>query len=100
MGKLLLTIIVADLKWFILKNKPVIYTRTFIELYNWKTRMQVYKIYEMIEFEKMHTLTAENLCNLSAYWIIQISLILSSVHIIFRNQEKFIFYINNCIHWD
>lgn len=33
-GKLLLTVTMADPEWFTLKDKPVKYTRVFIELYN------------------------------------------------------------------
>lgn len=70
MRKLLLTVIVADLKWFTPKNKSATYTGTLVEFYNWKKCRQVYKIYGMVEFEKMHTSTAENFYNLSAHRII------------------------------
>lgn len=54
----------------------------------------------MIEFEKMRTLTANNLRNLGAYQIIEISSILQNVYVISRDQGKIIFYINNYIDWN
>ena len=49
----------------------------------------------MIELEKMRALTAEKPRNLVAHQIIEISLVLCSAHVVFRDQEKFLFYINN-----
>ena len=54
----------------------------------------------MIEFENMRALTAENPCNLGVYWIIEISLVLYRAHLILRDQDKFIFYVNNYINED
>ena len=88
---------IADLEQFISKDKPVTYTKAFVKLYNWKNRGQVYKIYRIIELEKMHALTAKNPCNLNANQIIEISLVLRNTHIILRDQDKFVFYINNYI---
>ena len=51
----------------------------------------------MIELEKMHTLIAEYFCNLGAYRIIEISSVLRSAHMVPRNQDKFVFYVNNHI---
>ena len=51
----------------------------------------------MIELEKIRTLTVKNPCILSAYWIIEILLVLHSAYIIFKNQDKFVFYVNNYI---
>ena len=90
----------ADPKQFIPKNKPVIYTRALVELYNWKNRVQVHEIYGMIELEKIYALIAKNPRNFGAYWIIEISLILCSVHVIPKDEDKVIFYINNYIDWD
>ena len=90
----------ADSKQFTLKGKPVTYTRAFVELYNWKNHGQVHEIHKMIKLEKMRALTVENLCNLGIHQMIEISLILHSVHVIPRDQNKFVFYINNYIDWD
>ena len=64
--KLLLIVTVADPEWFTLKDKPVIYTGAFVEIYNWRYREQVHEIHGMIELEKMRVSTAENPHNLSA----------------------------------
>ena len=65
--KLLLTMIMADLKQFVPKFKQVICTGAFFEFYNEKNGRQVHKIYRMIKFEKMHALTVENPYNFGAY---------------------------------
>ena len=98
--RLLLTVTVADPELFILKDKPVTYTRAFVELYNWKNNGQVHEIYEIIELEKMCTLIAKNFCNLGVHQIIEILLVLRSTHVVPKNQEKFVFYVNNYIDWD
>ena len=98
--KLLLTLTMADPEWFTLKGKPVIYTRAFVELYNWRNHKQVHEIYEIIKLEKMRASIAENLRNLGAYWMMKILSILHSAHVVPRDQDKFVFYINNYIDWN
>ncbi len=90
----------ADPERFTLKGKPVIYTGVFVELYNWRHRGQVYEIHGIIELKKMHTLIAENPHNLVAHRIIEISSVLRSVHVVPRDQDKVVFYVNNYINWD
>lgn len=85
--------IVTDSERFIIKNKLI----TFIELHNRKDDKHVYEIYEMIEFEEMYVLIVENFHNLDLYWIIEISLILYSINVTPRNQNKVIFYVINYI---
>ena len=87
----------ADLEQFIFKGKSVTYTRAFVELYNRKNGRQVHEIYGMIELKKIRALTAENPHNLSAHWIIEISLVLYSTYMVSKNQDKFVFYVNNYI---
>ena len=94
---LLLTVTVADPKWFTLKYKPVTYTGALVELYKWKNHEQIHKISMMIEFKKMHTLITKNLCNLGVYWIIEISSVLCNAYVVSRNQDKFVFYVQNYI---
>ena len=48
----------------------------------------------------MRALIAKKPCNLGVYWIIEISLILYSTHFIPKDQDKFVFYVNNYINWD
>ena len=98
--KLLLTVTVANQEWFTPKNKPITYTRQFVKLYNCRNCDQVHKIHGMVELEKMQTSTIKNLCNLGAYWIIKISSILRSAYVVLKDQDKFIFYVNNYIDWD
>ena len=54
----------------------------------------------MIELEKMRTLTMENPRNLGIHQIIKISLVLYNAHLVSRDQNKFVFYVNNYINWD
>ena len=90
----------ADLERFNLKGKLVIYTRAFVKLYNLRNCGQVDEIYGMMKLENMRVLTLKYLSNLGVYLIIQISLILHSVYVIFRYPDKFVFYINNYIDWE
>lgn len=43
---------------------------------------------------------AENLYNLDIYYIIEISWILYSIYVIPKDQDRFVFYVNNYINWD
>lgn len=90
----------ADSEQFTLKSKPITYTKAFVKLYNWRNRKQVHEIYEIIELEKMHVLTSKNPCNLGIHQIIKILSILYSIYVVFRNQNKFMSYVNNYIDWD
>lgn len=90
----------ADLKWFTPKGKSVTYTEVFVKIDNWKNHRQFDEINSIIELEKMRTLTAKNPRNLNAHQIIKISSILRSAHLVLRNQDKFMFYINKYINWN
>ena len=48
----------------------------------------------------MRALTTENPRNLGAHWIIEIFLVLCSAHLVPKDQDKFVFYVNNYIDWD
>ena len=48
----------------------------------------------------MYASIAKNPCNSGACWIMEISLILRSPHMVSKNQNKVVFYINNYIDWD
>ena len=48
----------------------------------------------------MRASTTENPRNLGAHWIIEILLVLYNTHVVPRDQDKFLFYINNYIDWD
>ena len=45
-------------------------------------------------------MTAENLHNLNTYQIIEILSVPRNAHMVPRDQNKFVFYINNYIDWD
>lgn len=91
---------VADPEQFTFKGNSAIYIRAFVERFNERKRRQIHKIHEMIRFDKIHTSTCKNPCNLGAHWIIEISSVLHSTYVIPRNQDKFVFYVNNHIDWD
>ncbi len=48
----------------------------------------------------MCVLITKNPRNLDTHQIIEISLVLRNTHIVFKNQDKIVFYINNYINWD
>ena len=54
----------------------------------------------MVEFEKIRTLITKNPYNFSACRIIKIFSILHNAHVVPRDQDKVVFYINNSIDWD
>lgn len=51
----------------------------------------------MVELEKMRILIIEYSYNLDAYRIIETFLVLYIAYIVPGNQNRFVFYINNCI---
>ena len=99
-GKLLLIVTVVDLERFTVKGKPITYTGAFVELYNWRNYGQVHEIHGMVELEKWYASTAENPRNLGAYRIIEVSSVLRSAHVVPRDQDRAVFYVNNYIDWD
>ena len=48
----------------------------------------------------MRASTAENPRNLAAHRIIEISFVLRSAHVVPRDQDKIVFYVNKYIDWD
>lgn len=83
----MLTVTIVDPKWFSLKNKPVTYTRAFIELYNWRNHGQVYENIGIIKLKSICALTAKNFFHLGTHHIIEILLVLQSAYIILRDQH-------------
>ncbi len=90
-------VIVANPEQFTDKGKQIPYIRSFVELYNWKNRKQVHEIYGMVELEKMCTSTTKNPYNLGTHHILEISSILRNVHVIPKDQERIVFFVNNYI---
>lgn len=94
---MLLTIPIADPERFTLKDQLVTYIGIFVELYNWRNHKQVYEIHGMIKLEKIYALITKNPRNLGTYRIIKIPSVLYSAYVVSRDQDKFVFYINNYI---
>lgn len=90
----------ADPKLFISKNKPIIYIKAFVQLYNQKNHRQIFEINGIIKLEKIYILIAKNFCNLGAHQIIKILLVLHSAYIISMDKNKLVFNVNNYIDWD
>ena len=86
-----------DLQQLNQKRKSVIYTKAFIEIYNWQNRELVYKIHRMVGFEKYSISRAENLLNLGSQQFYKISEVLQSANIVPKDTENNIFYLNNYI---
>ncbi len=99
-GKLLLIVTIADPERFTDKGKSITYIGAFVELYNWRNRGQVHEIHGMVELEKMRGSTAKHPRNLGAHCIVEISSILRGAHVVPRDQERIVFYVNNYINWD
>ena len=93
MRKLLLTVIVTDPKRFIPKSKPVICTEALVELYKKKNHEQVHEIYGIVELKKICLLSTKNPRYFSTCSIIEISLVLCSAYVVFKDQDKIVFYI-------
>ena len=91
---------ITNSEQFTAKSKSIIYTEAFVELYKLTNREQVYEIHGMVELEKWHASMAENPCNLGAHCIIEVFLILRNAHVVLKDQDKAIFYVNNYNHWD
>ena len=90
----------VDQEWFTVKGKPVTYIEAFVKFYNWRNRRQVHEIHGMIELERIRALTIENPRNLGTHWMVEISSVLHSAYLLPRNQDRFVFYVNNYINWD
>ena len=97
---MLQTVTVADPEQFTPNGKPVIYTGAIVKLYNLRNRGQVHKIDGIVEREKICVSITKNSRNLGAHRIIEISLVLRSIHVVLRDQDKVVFYVNNYIDKD
>ena len=99
-GRLLLTVIIADPQQLDQKNKLVMYTRAFVEFYNWCSKRLVYKTHEIVELEKNPISKAENFLNLGSQQFYKISEVLQSTYVVPRDIETNTFCFNNYIDWD
>ncbi len=71
--KMLLIVTIADPQQSNQKRKLMMYTRTFVEIYNWHSKGLVYKTYRMIKLEKYPISRTENLLNLGGQQFYKIS---------------------------
>ncbi len=99
-GRLLLTVTVADLQRSNQKEKLMIYTGAYVEIYNWRSRGLVHETYGMVELEKYQISRAKNPLNLGVQRFYKISEFLQNVHVVPRDIEGNTFYLNNDIDWD
>ena len=99
-GKLLLTVTVANPKRLDRKRKPVMYTRAFVEIQNWRSRELVHETYGIVELEKYLILRAEKSLNLGGQQFYKISEVLQSAYVLLRDIEGNTFYLNNYIDWN
>ena len=75
----------------------MIYTKVFIEIYNWRYRKLVHETHKMIKLKKYPISQAENLLNLGSQQFYKISEILQSAHVMPKNIEGNTSYLNNYI---
>ena len=94
-----MTVTVADPQRLDPKGKPVMYTGAFVEIYKWRNRRLVHETHGMAELEKYPT-RAENSLNLGAHRSYKIPSILRSAHVVPRDNDGNVFYVNNYIDWD
>lgn len=72
----MLIVTVTDPQQLNQKGKPMIYTRAFIEIYNWCYRGLVHKTHEMVKLDKYLILRIEHLLNLDSQQFYKISEVL------------------------
>lgn len=75
----------------------MMYIRIFVKIYNQHNKRLVYKIYEIVKFEKYLISKVEKPLNLGAYQLYKIFEVLQRAYIIPRDIKSNIFYINNYI---
>ena len=80
--RLLLTITVVDPQWLERKQKPVMYTEAFFEIYNWQNRELVHETHGMVELEKYPISRTENPLNLGSQQFYKISEVLQSAYVV------------------
>ena len=73
------------------------YTRAFVEIYNWRYRKLVHKTHRIVKPEKYLILRAKNSLYLGSQQFYKIFELLQSTHIMLSNNESNISYLKNCI---
>ncbi len=99
-GSLLLIVPVTDPQQSNQKGKLMMYTRAFVEIYNWRSRGLVHETHGIVEREKYPISRAENPLNLGGQRFYKIFEVLQSAHVVPRDTEGNTFYLNNYFDWD
>ncbi len=73
------------------------YTGAFVEIYNWRFRGLVHKLHEIVKLEKYPISRTENPLNLGSQRFYIISEVLQRPHVVLKDTEGNIFYLNNYI---
>lgn len=89
--------IVADPEWFTAKDKLIIYTKAFVKLYKQRNCGQVQEIYRMVELKKKYAPMIKNPYNFNTHYIIEVFSVFCNAHIVFKDQNRAVFDINNYI---
>ena len=93
----MLIVTIVDPQLLDQKEKPMMYTKAFVEIYNWCYRKLVYEIHGIVKFEKYPIPRAKNLLNLSSQQFYKIFKVLQSAHVVPRDAEGNTSYLNNYI---
>lgn len=99
-GKLLLTFTIVDSQELDQNEKPIIYAWAFVEIYNQCSRRLVYETHGMVNLEKYLISKAENYLSLGDQQFYIIFEIVQSVHVVLKDIEDNILYLNNYIDCD
>lgn len=70
-----------------------------LEMYNWRNSELVHQTHGMVELENYQISKAENSLNLGAHRFYKISKVLRNAHVVARDIDGNIFYVNNHIDW-
>ena len=73
------------------------YTKAFVEIYNWRYKELIYKTHGIVKLEKYSISRAKNSLNLSSQRFYKISKVLQSAHVMPRDTKGNTFYLNNYI---
>lgn len=69
-----------------LKEKLVIYTKAFVEIYNWRNYELVYETRKIVKLEKNLISKIKNPLNLDIYQFNKISLIMQNIYIVLKDK--------------
>lgn len=76
------------------------YTKAYIEIYNWHYKELVYETHRIVELEKYSILTAINFLNLGRQQFYNICKVLQCTHVVSKDAESYTSLFNNYDDWD